>query len=287
MCENTEDKDLTNYYHSQAGQKKYLDALLKLVKPSQHDVILDIGTGSGTVSFFLGDRVKKIYAIDPNQTYIEKNRIRADKIVETREVLPSFNVNFQVMAAEDIEVHFPATYFDTIVCWGSVHHFSDYAKAMKGISQTCKPGGKLIIFDAFFPEAIRDFWEMVSTIHDPTTVRHHTYFEYMEMLRQNGFIPETILPFRHRNMLNKWLSTINRMDEVVTEEIKAIHPGKYNAWLEKARQKGLKETLKQEILSLDDVKKAYISIRDLGDGNYEFTYDTFVLLATKERRATK
>jgi len=283
--------DLSKYYREQAGQKKYLDALLNLASPSPLDVVLDVGTGSGTISFYLGERVKKIYGIDPDANLIKKRQAEIIQMVETHKVSPTFNVDFEILGAEDIGVRFPVSYFDTIVCWGSVHHFGDYIKAMKGISQTCKPGGTLIIFDAFFPESVRDFWEMASTIHDPTTVRHHTYFEYMEMLRLNGFIPETILPFRHPVNLNKWLDKINkpdegvRTDDVLSDMIKSLHPGKYDQWLSNARQKGLKETLKQEILNLDDEKKGYLSLINPGNDEYEFTYDAFVLSAVKDRRS--
>ena len=74
MPEKIQHSGLANYYRIQGGQKKYLDVLLKLANPSSHDVVLDIGTVSGTVGFFLGERVKKIYAIDPNQDLIDKNR---------------------------------------------------------------------------------------------------------------------------------------------------------------------------------------------------------------------
>jgi len=275
-------KSMLRYYKSQAAQKKYLDALLTLTEPTPYDVILDVGTGSGTVSFFLAEREKKNYGIDPNQNFIEQNKNVAQQLIEAREVLPHFNVEFLALRAEDIKDQFSESYFDTIVCWGSVHHFKDYQKAMEGIRYVSKPEGKLIIFDAFFPEPVRDFWELASTIHDPTTVRHHTYFEYMEMLRESNFTPKTILSFRHRNNLDKWLSTINREDHEITAEIKSLHPGKYDEWLEKAHEKGLRQALREQILNLDEDKKAFMSIKDLGNGEYEFTYDTFVLLAEKE-----
>lgn len=282
---NKGNSDLSGYYRAQAGQKKYLDALVRLTNPTQYDVVLDIGTGSGTVSFFLGNRVQKITAIDPNRKFIEKNRSQISKMREAGDASQSSTINFEVMGAEDVEENFPTASFDTVICWGSVHHFRDCTKAMKGISRVCRPGGKLIIYDAFFPEAVREFWEMASTIHDPTTVRHRTYFEYMELLRQHDFIPETILPFRHRNILDTWLSTIDKKeDDVIAGGIKTIHPGKYDAWLGKAHQKGLKESLREEILGLSDMHKTYMSIRD-GENGCEFTYDTFVLSAVRERRS--
>lgn len=275
-------KSILRYYKSQAAQKKYLDALLTLTVPTPYDVILDVGTGSGTVSFFLAERVKKIYGIDPDQDFIEQNKKVAQQLIEDQEIPPRFNIKFMGLGAEDIKDQFPESYFDTIVCWGSIHHFKDYHKAMEGIRYVAKPEGKLIVFDVFFPEPVRDFWELASTIHDPTTVSHHTYFEYMEMLRESNFTPKTILPFRHRNNLDKWLGTISREDEVIAKEIKSFHSGKYDEWLEKAQENGLKQTLREAILDLDEEKKALMSLKDPGNGEYEFTYDTFVLLAEKE-----
>ncbi|MBM4305207.1 MAG: class I SAM-dependent methyltransferase [Deltaproteobacteria bacterium] len=275
-------KNIAEYYRSQAGQERYLDALTKLASPSPNDVVLDVGTGSGTVWRALSNRVQKICAIDPNKIYIDENEEPAKNLVSNREVL-HFNVEFMVLRAEDIGVTFSESYFDTAVCWGSVHHFQDYQKSLKGIQKVSKPGAKLIVFDAFFPEPVRDFWEFASTIHDPTTVRHHTYFEYMEMLRAIHFTPKIIIPFRHSNNLDNWLDTINRKDEIIIEEIKNLDPGKYDLWLEKAQKsgKGLRLSLREDILTLSDEQKAYMSIKNLGDDDWEFTYDTFVLMAEK------
>ncbi|HEC99297.1 MAG TPA: class I SAM-dependent methyltransferase [Proteobacteria bacterium] len=272
---------MSEYYRNQAASKKYLDALLTLATPTVHDVVLDVGTGSGTVCFFLGERINRIYGIDPNRDLIVKRRKEAQELIDKREVLPHFNVTFLELAAEDVKEQFKQSYFDTVVCWGYVHHFRDLDKAMESIRHVCKPEGKLIVFDAFFPEPIRDFWELASTIHDPSTVRHHTYFEYMEMLRKNSFMPKLIYPFRHSMDLDKWLDTIKGEDEVVANDIRSRLPGKYDAWLEQAQQKGLRQTLREEILNLDEEKKVFITLRDLGSNRYEFTYDTFVLLATR------
>jgi ubiquinone/menaquinone biosynthesis C-methylase UbiE len=290
---------LQDYYQSQAAQKKYLDALLTLVAPSPYDLVLDVGTGSGTVSFFLADRVKKVYGIDPNQKYIERNQARARQLHEHGELLPHARLEFLMMQAEelikmaeDIEAPFPPNYFDHVVCWASVHHFTDHRMAMEGIYQATKPGGKVIIFDAFFPEALREFWQLASTVHDPTTMEHHTYFEYMEMLRESGFTPKVILPFRHPNNLDKWLATIDKLlekkkEDQIAQEIMELHQDKpyaalYQTWLEQARPKGLKAALRETILALAPEKRALMSIKELDNGQYEFTYDTFILSAVKE-----
>jgi SAM-dependent methyltransferase len=272
------------YYQRQRGQKKYMDALLKLSSPAPYDVVLVIEKGSATASIFLGDRVKKVYAVEPNGDafFIKASRENVDELLAQREFLPHFNVNFMGIKPEDIALQFPKQYFDTVVFWGSLHHFQDYEKVMEEAQKVCRPGGKLIIFDGFFPEPIRDFWEMASTIHDPTTVRHHTYFEYMEMLRRFKFKPITVLPFRHPNIMDKWLTSIKGEDNIIAEKIKTFHPGKYDAWLEKAINKGLRQTLRQEILDLDEEKKAFMDIKAGDDGQWEFTYDTFVLLAERE-----
>jgi len=282
---------LSKYYREQAGQKKYLDALVKLANPGIDDIVLDVGTGSGTVSFFLGDKVKEIYGIDPDENEIYKRQEESIEFVKSQNPPVETRIIFKVLGAEQVGEHFPNSFFDTIVCWASIHHFYDYRKAMKGINLSCKPGGKILIFDAFLPEPVREFWEMASTIHDPTTVHHHTYFEYMEMLRLNSFIPEMIIPFRHTVGLENWLDKINRPDNVyrsdfnVAEKIKFLHPGKYDKWLEKAMQKGLKNSLKQEILSLPHEKQEFMSLISLGNNEYEFSYDTFVLSAVRVKRA--
>jgi SAM-dependent methyltransferase len=276
------------YYQRQRGQRKYLDSLLELGAPSMSDVVLIIERGSATASFLLGDRVKKIHAVEPNgdPAFIRANRTLVEELVKEREFLPHFHVDFTEFPAEEIGQSFLPAYFDTIVFWGSLHHCHHAEKALEGARDVCRPGGKLIIFDGFFPEPIREFWTLASTIHDPSTVRHRTYSEYMILMRQFGFIPKTILPFEHPQNLDEWLNAIRKSDEDIIQEIKSIHPGKYDAWLDRAREKGLRQTLRDEILQLDDEQKALLSIRCQGkdaQGNdqYGFINDTFLLLAEK------
>lgn len=122
---------------------------------------------------------------------------------------------------------------------------------------------------------------MTSTVHDPSTVHHRTYFEYMNMLRTNSVCPETILPFTHTQKLEKWLSTIKKPDADIVDKIKSLHPGKYDEWLDRALKKGLMNALRKEIMSLSDEKKSFISLNDTGEGGYEFSYDAFILSALK------
>jgi ubiquinone/menaquinone biosynthesis C-methylase UbiE len=288
--------ELQDYYNSQAAQKKYLDALVTLAAPAPHDVVLDVGTGSGTVSFFLADRVKKIYGIDPNSNYITRNQAIAKKLLEHGELLSQARLEFLVMGAEEIEDLFSPSYFDSVVCWASVHHFADYRRALKGIHRVTKPGGKLIIWDAFFPEAVRELWQLASTVHDPTTMEHYTYFEYMEMLREAGFVPRSVLPFRHPNNLDRWLATIDKLlkeksEDQIAREILDRHRDKpyaarYQSWLDQARAQGLKAALREDILRLDEEKRALMSLElvkdEKGQESWQFTYDTFVLLSEKE-----
>lgn len=281
--ENLKELYMGDYYKDQRDQNQYVDALLELAAPSHEDLALVIEKGYATVSIGLGDLVNEVYAIDSNGSafYVKENQKKVDKIIAHQGGALSFNVKYHEIKPEDISREFPAMYFDIIVLWGALHHFNNYEKAMEGILEVCKPGGKLIIFDAFFPEQIREFWERASTIHDPTTVHHHTYIEYMEILRQFKFNPIKILPFRHRNRLDKWLSTIGGDENKIAEEIRILHPGKYDLWLEDALKKGLRQTLRDEITNLDDEMKTHMSIETKGNNEWEFTYDTFVLMAEK------
>ena len=118
--------------------------------------------------------------------------------------------------------------------------------------------GRLIVFDAFFPEPVRDFWTEASKANDPSTVGHHTYFEYMEMLRDSGFHPVEIRPFRHREKLHRWFKRAGGDPD-------------------------LQRRYRQKAIGSDPDTKRYMTIRKDTVGKWEFWYDTFLLLATQEQ----
>lgn len=277
------ESSLSEYYQSQAGKKGYLDALMMLSNPSLDDIVLDVGTGSGTAAFFLAERVKKVYAIDPVKSYIDKNKGKFEQLKAIGKIPTRAQIEFACAAAENINQHFADAFFDTAICWGSIHHFRDVHKGLTNIARVVKQGGKVIIFDAFFPESVRDVWQFVSVVHDPTTVRHHTYFEYMEMLRSAGFEARAVIPFRHENDLDAWLSTMDEWsDEELAEQISSCHQDKYDDWLRQSLPKGLKQALRDYALSLTDEQKRLMSLCPDGENRWKFYYDTFVLLANKK-----
>lgn len=99
------------------------------------DVVLDVATGTGLVSFKVAQRAKHVYAVDFSPPFIdEANR----KVKETG----IGNVEFSL---EDVcSLSFDKDMFDVVICVNSLHFIRDPQQALSEMKRVLKPGGRLI-----------------------------------------------------------------------------------------------------------------------------------------------
>jgi ubiquinone/menaquinone biosynthesis C-methylase UbiE len=232
----------------------YVEVLIELAEPRPSDCVLDVGTGSGTAARALGPLVRHVVAEDPSSALLAEATAKWEK---ERIELPVDRIVLQEGMAETIDQRHPEAAFDLVVVFFSLHHFSDHMAALRGVHRVMRGDGRLVIFDAFFPEPVRDFWTEASKANDPSTVGHHTYFEYMEMLRVSGFRPVEIRPFRHREELDRWFKRAGGDPDAQRQ-------------------------YREKVISSDSDTKRYMTIRKDEAGKWEFWYDMFALLARKD-----
>lgn len=105
------------------------------ILPSDGGIGADIGCGSGRWSFFVANRVKKLYLIDPS---IEALSVSKDKLKKFRNV--EF-VNQDVDSAmQEIEM------LDFAFSLGVLHHIPNIELAFKSISKRLKKGAPFLVY---------------------------------------------------------------------------------------------------------------------------------------------
>lgn len=111
--------------------------LLKLFFP-ENQVVADIGTGTGYLLELLGDRPKKVIAIDQNESMMELAKRKV-------EALGLENVEFRTGDAHEPPLNPGEADLVTMVM--ILHHLENPEKAITEAVKAIKPGGHLLIID--------------------------------------------------------------------------------------------------------------------------------------------
>ncbi|MGF1574179.1 MAG: ArsR/SmtB family transcription factor [Sumerlaeia bacterium] len=111
--------------------------LLKLFFP-ENQIVADIGTGTGYLLELLGDRPKKVIAIDQNLAMMDLAKLKVEALGLT-------NVEFRTGDAHKPPLHPEEADLVTMVM--ILHHLEDPDAAIAEAVKAIKPGGYLLIID--------------------------------------------------------------------------------------------------------------------------------------------
>lgn len=93
--------------------------------------ILEVGCGYGGLSTYLSRTCREVYAVDINESIIDKAKKMTEGIV------------FAAMDAQHLE--FPDGMFDAIVSFHTIEHVADTKSFMEELSRVTRPGGVIIL----------------------------------------------------------------------------------------------------------------------------------------------
>jgi SAM-dependent methyltransferase len=196
------DKAIVDWQWYEPSLRNITHLILKNV-PKSKGLALDVGCGTGRVSFALADLGFDVHAFDANERAIEI----ANQINENTGAKIHFEVaNFCSDTVEKEK-------YDLAVCSEVLEHIEDYKPLIKGMFAALKPNGRLIVTVPFDPKK----WSVLDEYGGH--VRRYTLKQIREDLSQfeNHKIIVTGFPF-YRILTRTYLAKIKLLGEEHSNE---------------------------------------------------------------------
>lgn len=128
------------YYNKQTQDQKHLENIINAIYIKDGLRILDLGCGSGYMTFPLAKKNKNISVVglDIVSDTLERNNIKAKE---------DGLDNIEFVSYEGYDFPFENASFDLVVSRYALHHFPDIYRSMREVARVLKPGGRLFISD--------------------------------------------------------------------------------------------------------------------------------------------
>lgn len=108
----------------------YGESLIELLDPKENERILDLGCGSGQLTFKINELVKETIGIDKS----------AEMVTDAKSKFP--NIEFLVADASNFRFD---KKFDSIFSNATLHWVKNYKNAIKCMYENLNPGGKIVL----------------------------------------------------------------------------------------------------------------------------------------------
>ena len=129
-----------DFYNKQTQDSEHLERILSFIDVKKGMRILDLGTGSGYLSFPIAKNNPccDVIGLDIVNSALEENRARA--VAEGIK-------NLSFVSYDGIDFPFDANTFDLVVTRYALHHFPDLEHSIGEVSRVLKSGGMLFVSD--------------------------------------------------------------------------------------------------------------------------------------------
>ncbi|HEY5602804.1 MAG TPA: methyltransferase domain-containing protein [Gammaproteobacteria bacterium] len=148
---------------------------------SKGDVIVDIGSGSGTdvlISSLLTGAGGKVYALDMTEAMREKLRTNVKKALAR---------NIEIIEAEAEDIPLPDASIDVVTSNGVLNLVPDKKKAFQEIFRILKPGGRVQVADIVVSQEISAACRQNPKLWAECIVGAMEKDDYLQLFRDVGF----------------------------------------------------------------------------------------------------
>lgn len=202
------------FYNKQTQDEIHLRDILKFVEINPRMKVLDLGCGSGYLTFPMAKENPEanILGLDIVAKTLETNAAQAEK---------DSLCNLEFRSYDGIIFPFEDESFDLIVTRYALHHFPDIEQSMKEIARVLTPGGKLFISDPRPNECditrfVDDYMQLKKDGH----IKFYTKDEWLEICGKCGL--SVIKSFDSQIRFPKKKSTAIGFDEVIEKHDRKI-----------------------------------------------------------------
>ncbi len=150
--------------------KEIAEAIIENIRLNKNMHLLDMGAGTGLLSFFLSEYVEKITALDNSASMLEVFKNKQNH----------FACKTQILYA-DITKDKIDNKFDGIISSMTLHHIENTKELLKKLRSLLKPGGFI---------ALADLVSEDGSFHDDNKGVYHKGFntnEFTALVKQSGF----------------------------------------------------------------------------------------------------
>ena len=170
------------FYNRQTQDSEHLERILGFIDVKKGMRILDLGTGSGYLSFPIAKNNPccDVIGLDIVNSALEANRTRA--VTEGIK-------NLSFVSYDGIDFPFDANTFDLVVTRYALHHFPDIEHSIGEVSRVLKSGGMLFISDPCPNECdterfVDDYMRLKKDGH----IKFYTKDEWTAICRRQGLM---------------------------------------------------------------------------------------------------
>lgn len=171
-----------DFYNRQTQDSEHLKRILEFVKISEGMRILDLGTGSGYLSFpiAMNNPGCEVIGLDIVNAALEANRKRADAEGIT---------NLSFVSYDGIDFPFDTAFFDLVLTRYALHHFPDIEHSIGEVNRVLKSGGRLFISDPCPNECDKErFVDDYMRLKKDGHIKFYTKDEWTDICKRQGFI---------------------------------------------------------------------------------------------------
>lgn len=136
-----EDKTLAEWQWNEPSLRNITHLILRFIRKAGGRA-LDVGCGTGRVSFALSEKGYEVNGVDIEKRVIDIAR----RIAENRPRSP----RFEILDFSDPETVQPE-FFDLVVCSEVLEHCENYHPIIENVYTTLKPGGRVIVTVPYDP----------------------------------------------------------------------------------------------------------------------------------------
>lgn len=203
-----------HFYNKQTQDEKHLKDILSTINVKQGMKILDIGCGSGYLTFPIAEINKDVHVIglDIVADTLERNAKKAEE---------KGIRNIEFISYDGIKFPFEDNSFDLVVTRYALHHFPKIKKSISEVARVLKHDGRFFISDprpndCDITRFVDDYMQLKKDGH----IKFYTKDEWIQICGENSM--HLILSFDSEIRFPKKKSTAEGYEEILTRHEKSI-----------------------------------------------------------------